>query len=127
MNGDQFISLIKDYFEKAADKFGDLSRASSDDPGIKTESVEDDMGHIEYYKAWLVIIFRMVDVITDEGVHVNAAEYFAYHALLKNPDPPYGPLDPSIHRILGIFRKDEVRGLLGECFLEKYQKTFPCE
>lgn len=120
MNGSEFIELIESYFEHSAEKFSNLSGKI---PGVEEPKVEE-MSPRAYYKAWLVLIFNMVEVITEEGQHVKAAAYFAYHLLLKNKEPPYGPIDPAAHRILKIFNRSELVQIFGEAFIEKYSKSY---
>ncbi len=116
MNEEEFISLLKDYFENAREKFGQAlyMEESPDHSGSDEESL------MSYFKAWLALILNMIDIITDDGVQVDSAEYLAYYALKREERPPYGPEDLTIHEILGLYSNHELESMFGRNFLMKY-------
>lgn len=118
MNEKEFISLLKDYFENARQKFGTVTLPD----GNPEEFTEEEETLMSYYKAWLVLILNMIDIITDDGVQVASADYLAYYALKRDEKSPYGPADITIHEILGLFTHDELESMFGSNFLIKYLK-----
>lgn len=117
MNEKEFISLIKDYFENARERFGPLSEHEGPE-----DNPEEEETLMSYFKAWLVLILNMIEIITDDNVEVDSANYLAYYALQKEEWPPYKPADITIHEILGLFTHEELESIFGRNFLMKYIK-----
>ena len=104
MNENEFISLLKDYFENAKEKFGPIPKADE----LNEKPVDEEELLMSYFKAWVVLVMNMIDIITDEGVQVRSADYLAYYALKRDENPPSGPADITIHEILRPFSHEEL-------------------
>ncbi|AKA47840.1 hypothetical protein IX51_00670 [uncultured archaeon] len=118
MNEKEFIFLIKDHFENAKERFGLISVTDEN----LDEGTDEEEKLMSLYKAWLILILNMIEIITDDNVEVDSASYLSYYALQRDEKPPFGPADLTVHEILGLFNREEIGSIFGEEFLAKYLK-----